>query len=236
VSVGMVGSEMMLVDHFDIDRSVRTVSGSPRNMQSYGTLSRITDILVAGTAIAFILPLLILIAAAVWLQDGGSPIYAQERIGLGGRVFRCYKFRSMVVDARIRLERLLAESAEARDEWERDHKLRNDPRITPIGTFLRKSSLDELPQLFNVLAGTMSLVGPRPIVAAEVARYGHRILHYYAVRPGITGLWQISGRNDVSYRRRVALDCLYVKNRSLLMDLRILTATVPAVMIGRGSY
>jgi lipopolysaccharide/colanic/teichoic acid biosynthesis glycosyltransferase len=232
----MVSLEMMLVDHFDADQAVKTAGVPARNPRMYGTMSRMADVMVAGAVIIFILPLLVLISALVWFQDGGSPIYAQERIGRGGRVFRCYKFRSMVVDARVRLERLLTESAEAREEWERDHKLRHDPRITPVGAFLRKSSLDELPQLFNVLAGTMSLVGPRPIVAAEVSRYGHRILHYYAVRPGITGLWQISGRNDVSYRRRVALDCAYVKNRSLILDVKILTATVPAVLMRKGSY
>jgi lipopolysaccharide/colanic/teichoic acid biosynthesis glycosyltransferase len=227
---------MMLVDHFGFDHELPSGETADAEARLYGPVRRAMDIVVAGMTILFILPLLVMICMLVWLQDGGAPIYAQERVGRGGRVFRCYKFRSMVVDSRARLERLLTESPEAREEWERDHKLRRDPRITPIGGFLRKSSLDELPQLFNVLGGSMSLVGPRPIVAAEVARYGRRIIHYYAVRPGITGLWQISGRNDVSYRRRVALDCAYVKHRSLMLDLRILTATVPIVLLRRGSY
>lgn len=227
---------MMLVDHFGVDHDVPACDPPGSEVRLYGSVRRATDILIAGGTILFILPLLALISILVWLQDGGAPIYAQERIGRGGRIFRCYKFRSMVVDSRACLERLLTESPEAREEWERDHKLRRDPRITPIGGFLRKSSLDELPQLFNVLGGSMSLVGPRPIVASEVARYGRRIIHYYAVRPGITGLWQVSGRNDVSYRRRVALDCAYVKHRSLMMDLKILTATVPIVLMRRGSY
>ena len=227
---------MMLVDHFGVDHDVPACDPPGSEVRLYGSVRRATDILIAGGTILFILPLLALISILVWLQDGGAPIYAQERIGRGGRIFRCYKFRSMVVDSRARLERLLTESPEAREEWERDHKLRRDPRITPIGGFLRKSSLDELPQLFNVLGGSMSLVGPRPIVASEVARYGRRIIHYYAVRPGITGLWQVSGRNDVSYRRRVALDCAYVKHRSLMMDLKILSATVPIVLMRRGSY
>ncbi len=227
---------MLLVDHFGVERDAPVCDPPRADTRLYGPVRRTTDIVIAGLAILFILPLLVSISLMVWLQDGGAPIYAQERIGRGGRVFRCYKFRSMVVDSRARLERLLTESAAAREEWARDHKLRRDPRITPIGAFLRKSSLDELPQLFNVLGGTMSLVGPRPIVAAEVARYGRRIIHYYAVRPGITGLWQISGRNDVSYRRRVALDCAYVKHRSLMLDLRILTVTVPIVLMRRGSY
>ena len=227
---------MMLVDHFGVGQDIQASDPPAGEAWTTGAVRRAIDILVAGAAILFILPLLVMISLIVWLQDGGAPIYAQERVGRGGRVFSCYKFRSMVIDSRAQLERLLNESPEAREEWMRDHKLRHDPRITPIGAFLRKSSLDELPQLFNVLTGAMSLVGPRPIVAAEVARYGRRILHYYAVRPGITGLWQISGRNDVSYRRRVALDCAYVKHRSLMLDLKILTATVPVVLLRRGSY
>ena len=227
---------MMLVDHFGVDQDVQASDPPAGQAWGSGAVRRAIDIGVAGAAILFILPLLVMISLIVWLQDGGAPIYAQERVGRGGRVFSCYKFRSMVIDSRAQLERLLNECPEAREEWMRDHKLRHDPRITPIGAFLRKSSLDELPQLFNVLTGAMSLVGPRPIVAAEVARYGRRILHYYAVRPGITGLWQISGRNDVSYRRRVALDCAYVKHRSLMLDLKILTATVPVVLLRRGSY
>jgi lipopolysaccharide/colanic/teichoic acid biosynthesis glycosyltransferase len=142
----------------------------------------------------------------------------------------------MLVDSDARLRQLLAESPEARAEWERDHKLRNDPRITALGSFLRRSSLDELPQLFNVLTGEMSLVGPRPIVTAEVKRYGRRFGHYCSVRPGITGLWQVSGRNDVSYRRRVAIDTCYAQRQSLALDLRILVATIPSVLLRKGSY
>lgn len=212
------------------------LTDEPSRFELDDFLRRAIDVSVAFSAILFISPLLVVISALVWLQDGGPPIYAQERMGRGGKSFKCYKFRSMVIDSRARLERLLAESPEAREEWARDHKLRKDPRITGLGGFLRQSSLDELPQLFNVLEGAMSLVGPRPIVAAEVRRYGWRIQHYYAVRPGITGLWQISGRNDVSYRRRVALDCAYVKNRSVLMDLKILLGTIPSVLLRKGSY
>jgi lipopolysaccharide/colanic/teichoic acid biosynthesis glycosyltransferase len=226
----------MLVDHFGVDQSVQVSETPAGETRLHGAIRRGADLTAAGLIILFILPLLIMVSLIVWLQDGGPPIYAQERIGRGGRVFRCYKFRSMVVDARAQLERLLNECPEAREEWQRDHKLRRDPRITKIGAFLRKSSLDELPQLFNVLGGTMSLVGPRPIVASEVSRYGRRIMYYYAVRPGITGLWQISGRNDVSYRRRVALDCAYVKHRALMMDLKILLLTIPAVILRKGSY
>ena len=197
---------------------------------------RSIDLVLASLALVFFAPLMVLVALSVWLQDGGSVFYAHSRVGRNGRVFPCMKFRSMLVDSDARLRQLLAESAEARAEWEKDHKLRNDPRITALGAFLRRSSLDELPQLFNVLSGDMSLVGPRPIVAAEVKRYGRRFGHYCSVRPGITGLWQVSGRSDTSYRRRVAIDTCYAQRQSLALDLRILIATVPSVLLRKGSY
>jgi exopolysaccharide production protein ExoY len=142
----------------------------------------------------------------------------------------------MVVDAEDRLSALLARDPEARREWETDHKLRSDPRVTLLGRFLRVTSLDEFPQLFNVLAGEMSLVGPRPIVTAEVARYGRWFANYCSVRPGVTGVWQVSGRNDVDYRRRVAMDVLYARTRSLTLYVGVLLATVPAVLKRSGSY
>ena len=179
---------------------------------------------------------MMIVALLVMMQDGGPIFYAQTRIGYNGRVFKCMKFRSMLVDSDARLRKLLAESPEAQAEWDRDHKLRDDPRITALGSFLRRSSLDELPQLFNVLAGEMSLVGPRPIVAAEVKRYGRRFGNYCSVRPGITGLWQVSGRNDVSYRRRVAIDTYYAQQQSLMLNLRIMLLTIPCVLLRKGSY
>jgi exopolysaccharide production protein ExoY len=191
---------------------------------------------IALAIVVVLAPLLVLVALLVFLQDGGPILFGHQRIGMRGRPFVCLKFRTMAKDSDRRLAQLLAEDPEARAEWERDHKLRNDPRVTPLGQFLRRSSLDELPQLLNVIRGEMSLVGPRPIVQAEVRRYGCRIRHYYAVKPGITGLWQVSGRNDVSYRRRVAMDCYYARHRSLLLDGRLLVLTVPAVLIRRGSY
>lgn len=200
------------------------------------TPGRVLDIVLASVALVFLAPLMVAVGLAVWLQDGGPCFYAQTRIGLGGVGFKCFKFRSMLVDADQRLKTLLAEDPVARAEWDRDHKLRNDPRITALGSFLRRSSVDEIPQLFNVLRGEMSLVGPRPIVAAEAARYQHYIRDYCSVTPGITGLWQVSGRNDVSYRRRVALDVTYARSKSLLLDLKILMATVPAVLLRKGSY
>jgi lipopolysaccharide/colanic/teichoic acid biosynthesis glycosyltransferase len=194
------------------------------------------NVVIALAALLFALPIMLGVGFAVFIQDGGPVLFAHRRIGRDGRSFRCLKFRSMATDAEARLADLLARDPQARAEWEQDHKLRNDPRVTRLGEFLRKSSLDELPQLFNVLRGEMSLVGPRPIVEAEIAKYGRRFPQYCAVKPGITGLWQISGRNDTSYRTRVALDCLYAERRSLLLDAKVLAATVPAVLMRRGSY
>ena len=199
-------------------------------------LAFLFSVVVAVLLIVFLAPLMICVVLAVRLQDGGPVLFTQQRVGYGGRPFACLKFRSMAVDAEARLERLLAEDLFARAEWASDHKLRIDPRITPMGMFLRRSSLDELPQLFNVLRGEMDLVGPRPIVPSEVRRYGRRIHHYYAVRPGITGLWQISGRTDISYRRRVAIDTVYARSKDFAFDLKILAMTLPAVLFRRGSY
>jgi lipopolysaccharide/colanic/teichoic acid biosynthesis glycosyltransferase len=179
---------------------------------------------------------MMVIAALVYVVDPGPIFFGQFRLGHEGRRFRCWKFRTMVIDAETRLTELLATDPAARAEWAKDCKLRNDPRITSIGRFLRKSSLDELPQLLNVLIGDMSLVGPRPIVHAEVERYGRYFKDYCKVRPGITGLWQISGRNDVSYRRRVALDVKYSRSKCLSLDLTILFMTIPRVIFARGSY
>ncbi len=197
---------------------------------------RVFDMAAAAGVLVLISPFLALIGLLIWILDGGPAFYSQPRIGRGGRHFRCLKFRTMCVDADVRLARLLASDESARREWHADHKLRVDPRITPIGKFLRKTSLDETPQLINILRGEMSLVGPRPIVDAEVPRYGRRFAAYCAQRPGITGLWQVSGRNDVSYRRRVALDTAYAARKSIALDMRILAATLPAVILRRGSY
>lgn len=202
---------------------------------SIGVLSRAFDIALAVGALIFLAPLMIVVAVLVQL-DGGPAFFAQGRIGRHGRIFRCLKFRSMVPDAQERLNELLARDPAARAEWAATHKLRNDPRITKLGAFLRKSSLDELPQLFNILLGQMSFVGPRPIVPAEAERYGIHLRHYCAVRPGLTGLWQVSGRSDVDYRTRVVMDVAYVRSKCLALDLQILVRTVPAVLLRRGSY
>jgi exopolysaccharide production protein ExoY len=197
--------------------------------------SRVIDVSLAATALIILLPVLLLIALIIWLHDRGPPVFAHIRIGKGGKTFPCLKFRTMVMDAEQRLSDILRSDPNAAEEWQRDQKLRIDPRITPIGNFLRKTSLDEVPQLFNVLIGQMSLVGPRPIVENEIPRYGRYFKHYCRVRPGITGLWQVSGRNDVSYRRRVVMDTVYCRTKSMTLDLSILTLTVPAVLRRRGA-
>lgn len=196
---------------------------------------RALDVTIAVAALIFFLPAMVLLSIILAMQ-GGPVFFAHQRLGMNGRRFYCLKFRSMVVNAEERLARLLSEVPEARKEWFENHKLRNDPRITAFGRFLRRSSLDELPQLFNVLKGEMSIVGPRPIVEAEVPRYGHRISSYYAVRPGLTGIWQVSGRNDVGYRTRVAMDCVYARAVRPSLYIWLVLATIPAVLARRGSY
>lgn len=201
-----------------------------------GGAPRLIDIAVAFSALALLSPLLLLIALAIRLQDGEPALFWQRRIGVGGYQFDCYKFRSMVSNAEIRLNQHFADHPEARAEWTADQKLRHDPRVTFLGRFLRRYSLDELPQLINVLRGEMSMVGPRPIIETEICRYGRYFDHYCRVRPGMTGLWQIMGRNDVSYRRRVALDVTFVKTRSLTRYFTILARTLPAVLRHTGVY
>ena len=208
----------------------------PAQAQSPGqaiTAKRLLDIFGALLALFLCAPVMMVIFLG--LGFAGSPIFAQNRVGRGGKLFRCYKFRTMVPGAEQVLGHYLRDNPAAQEEWRLTFKLSDDPRITPIGHFLRKSSLDELPQLFNILKGDMSLVGPRPIVPAEVARYRRRIRAYYTVRPGLTGLWQVSGRNLVSYRRRVAIDALYARRPSLALDLLILAKTVGVVVTGRGA-
>lgn len=197
---------------------------------------RFFDIFVSAFALLLFLPFLLLTALSIRLTSTGPILFVQQRIGYGAQPFPCLKFRSMVTDAPEKLAALLATSEDARQEWARDQKLRIDPRITPIGRILRKTSLDELPQLINVLLGHMSIVGPRPITQAEVSRYGARFGSYCSVRPGLTGLWQVSGRNDVRYETRVRLDAFYALRKSLGYDLAICLRTIPAVVASRGSY
>jgi exopolysaccharide production protein ExoY len=180
-------------------------------------------------------PVLAVVAVLIWRCDGAPVLFGHYRIGRDGQLFRCLKFRSMYRDSQRMLEQLLERDPAAREEWQRDHKLTHDPRVTPIGSFLRRTSLDELPQLINVLRGEMSLVGPRPITVAELPRYGDVRWHYLSTRPGMTGLWQVSGRNDVTYEERVELDRRYVEGESWRMRLAILWRTVSVVMHGSGA-
>jgi len=211
----------------------------PARVRSFGGLTESSHRwLQIATALAILLalsPLLLSVALLILLYDGRPIIYGHYRVGRGGQLFRCLKFRTMVRDSQARLDELLRTDEAARLEWERDRKLTNDPRITPIGRFLRKTSLDELPQLLNVLRGDMLLVGPRPITVAELEKYGRVRWHYLSTMPGVTGLWQVSGRNDLSYDERVNLDRLYVEHRSLWGDLVILFRTVKVVLSRDGA-
>jgi lipopolysaccharide/colanic/teichoic acid biosynthesis glycosyltransferase len=199
-------------------------------------LKRAFDVLAAGGMLLLLAPIFLLLAALV-RRDGGAAFYAHTRVGQGGRGFGCLKFRSMVTDSQARLDALLAADPAARAEWEATRKLKNDPRITAIGHILRKTSLDELPQLVNVLRGEMSLVGPRPVVAAELDEYyGPAAAQYMSLRPGITGLWQVSGRSDLSWEDSVRLDMFYVENWSIMADVVIALKTARVVFSHTGSY
>ena len=190
---------------------------------------------VALLLLVLLSPVMAVVTFFIWKRDGAPVLFAHYRVGRNGKLFRCMKFRSMLRNSEQVLADLLRNDEQARAEWARDQKLTNDPRITPIGHFLRRSSLDELPQLLNVLRGEMSLVGPRPITVAELTRYGSVRWHYLSVRPGITGLWQVSGRNNTSYEERVALDRRYVEQRSVLGDVAILFKTVRVVVLREGA-
>jgi undecaprenyl-phosphate galactose phosphotransferase len=168
--------------------------------------------------------------------EGGSVFFSHSRVGKNGKRFNCYKFRSMVPNADQALKNLLESNPVLQAQWHKEHKLKDDPRISPVGAFLRRTSMDELPQLFNVLKSEMSLVGPRPILEEELEKYGLEKSYYLMVRPGMTGLWQVSGRNDVDYDTRVYLDAWYVKNWSLWYDLAILSKTFKVVLWRRGAY
>lgn len=197
---------------------------------------RTLDLALAFIALIVFAPVMLAVALAIAFERKGPVLFAHTRVGLAGRDFEVFKFRSMRVDGDAILAVHLASNPLAAREWELDHKLRDDPRVTALGRFLRKSSLDELPQLLNVLRGDMGIVGPRPIVKAEIERYGRCFKAYCSVRPGITGIWQVSGRNDVSYRRRVLMDALYARRKCMALDIKIILATVPAVLARKGSY
>ncbi|WP_394627224.1 exopolysaccharide biosynthesis polyprenyl glycosylphosphotransferase, partial [Escherichia coli] len=198
-------------------------------------LKRLFDIIASIAIIILLSPVLLYISRLV-KKDGGPAIYGHERIGQDGKPFKCLKFRSMVTNSKDVLNELLQNDPEAKREWDTTFKLKNDPRITKIGAVLRRTSLDELPQLFNVLKGEMSLVGPRPIITAELERYNEEVDYYLLSKPGMTGLWQVSGRSDVDYETRVYLDAWYVKNWSMWNDIAILFKTVGVVLKKDGAY
>ncbi|MFM8545154.1 MAG: sugar transferase [Vulcanococcus sp.] len=217
----------------------RTASSLLAGQSKRGRLiKRIGDIGFSLLVLALGSPLLLLLAVLVKFSSQGSVFYCQRRIGRGYRGFGCLKFRTMRKDADRVLAQVLASDPALRAEFERDFKLKNDPRITPIGKFLRRSSLDELPQFINVLKGEMSVVGPRPIVWDELERYGRNMDQVLSVRPGLTGLWQVSGRNNLPYETRVKLDLFYARNRSFWLDLGIILRTIGVVLLpmDRGAY
>jgi lipopolysaccharide/colanic/teichoic acid biosynthesis glycosyltransferase len=223
---------VLTMSHLVVPKGRIAIRNGSRADAAYSMLNRLS----AGILLIVLAPLMLCIAWRIWREDGAPVLFEHWRVGQRGRLFRCLKFRSMVRGADLVLAELVARDAQARLEWQRDHKLRNDPRIMRIGHFLRRTSLDELPQLFNVLRGEMNLVGPRPVVVQEVPRYGEHKQHYLSVKPGMTGLWQVSGRNNLSYMQRVALDARYVETRSLPGDLSILLRTVRVLFTRDGAH
>lgn len=199
-------------------------------------IKTILDFILAFLGIIILSPVYLYIAYKIKKEDGGKIIYAYDCIGKHGKIFKCYKFRSMIENSQEVLKKYLEDDIRARFEWETFYKLKNDPRITKIGAKLRKSSMDELPQLFNVLKGDMSLVGPRQIVKDEIMKFGKYIDLYYSVKPGITGYWQVCGRSEVDYKTRVEMTVWYINNWSLWLDVKILIKTVSVVLKKTGAY
>ena len=216
--------------------ATRSRAANPISLFRYRVVKRSIDILLVVLALPVLVPLFLSLAIAVRLSSEGPIFFSHRRIRKHGEFFSMWKFRTMSVNSAQVLEDYLRSHPEARAEWQQSHKLRRDPRVTRVGALLRRTSLDELPQLWNVLRGTMSLVGPRPIVAAEVEKYGPYFREYCKVKPGVTGLWQVSGRSEVTYDERVQLDCRYVREWSLSGDFRILLKTLTSVVNQDGAY
>jgi exopolysaccharide production protein ExoY len=208
----------------------------PSSLFRYRVMKRAGDLLLTAVAMPILLPMLLILAILVHVTSSGPVFFSHRRICKNGAFFSMWKFRTMCVNSSEVLERYLAAHPEARAEWNETHKLQNDPRVTKLGRMMRRLSLDELPQIWNVITGRMSLVGPRPIVAAEVEKYADGFHCYTRVKPGVTGLWQVSGRSTLSYDARVKLDCEYVQHWSLLRDLKILALTVKSVVNQEGAY
>lgn len=220
------GDAFTLSESFDVRSPSRRSSIAKRSV----------DVVGAALGLLFLSPVFLVIAILVKMTDGGSVFYGHKRIGQGGREFGCLKFRTMVQNGDAALAAYLEANPDARDEWLQTRKLQNDPRVTKVGAVLRRLSLDELPQLINILRGQMSIVGPRPVVRDELAYYGPHVGCYLNQRPGLTGLWQVSGRNDVSYDARVAFDRRYADEWNLRSDVMIILKTIPAVCFSRGAY
>jgi exopolysaccharide production protein ExoY len=200
------------------------------------TPKRFVDVFLAMSGIVLLAPLLIICFIATVISSPGPALFRHRRVGFNGKHFDCLKFRTMVTDAPERLRRLLESDPLAASEWAATRKLRHDPRVTAIGAILRKSSLDELPQLFNVLKGEMSIVGPRPVTDEELERYGTSIGAYLACKPGITGLWQVSGRSSTTYDKRVACETFYARNWSMALDAKIVIVTIPSLLVSDSAY
>ena len=209
-----------------------------RSLYFYRLFKKFFDIFFSLFFLIFSLPLFLIISLFIKLSSRGPIFYLQERIGKNNIPFRCIKFRTMYPEAKDILENILMKDNNLKKEFEETHKLKNDPRITVIGKLLRKTSLDELPQFINVLRGEMSIVGPRPIVKEEKKKYGRNLKKVLSISPGITGLWQVSGRNNLTYKKRVMLDLNYVRNYNLLLDIRILIRTLGVILfpLDRGAY
>ena len=229
MSNASVSASPLVFDDLRTRRRMRLASGLAHHVSL--RLNQLGALLI----LLLLAPVMALVAWLIWRRDGAPIFFGHFRVGRDGELFRCLKFRSMYRDADRMLQELLQSDPQARAEWDKDQKLSRDPRITPVGHFLRKTSLDELPLLFNVLRGEMSLVGPRPITTGELTRYGAARWHYLSVQPGMTGLWQVSGRNNTTYDERVALDRRYVEARSLRLDLSILVRTVGVVLARDGA-
>ncbi len=197
---------------------------------------RIIDLTLLIISSPLTVPLTIVVSIIIKCTSPGPVFYGHKRIGYNGKEFKCWKFRSMVIDADKQLEKILAENPQMRAEWEKDRKFTNDPRVTPIGKFLRKTSIDEIPQFFNVLAGEMSFIGPRPVTSPELQKYGNKADFILSVKPGLSGMWQISGRSDTGYEERITLDAYYIQNWSVWLDIWIIIKTVYVVLRGKGAY
>lgn len=227
------------MESLDFSRTVRSLS--LKRKKSYRIqhfpLKRAFDLAFSFLFLTFFSPFFLILALSIRISSHGRAIYSHERIGRGGKAFKCYKFRTMYEDAESRLEALLRSNPTLREEWNRSFKLKNDPRITPFGRFLRKTSLDELPQFWNVFKGDLSIVGPRPVVQEELNHhFGVKAYKILSIRPGLTGLWQVSGRSDTSYETRIRLDETYVDTQSFFLDLKLILKTIPCMICLKGAY